>query len=144
MHFVNALAFLVWRFRLLGPFEHYQKKCVSVGLFGHHRSYGGAAVMFTSATLIYSVLFGQLCIWPGIGMVAGTFLNSFVKRRLSIKPGGSFPVIDQLDFFLGGVAGLAVCGIYLNHFIIMAGFSIALHISAEVFAYLTGMKDTWW
>jgi len=143
MHVVNAFAFLVWRFNLLGPLHAYNRP-VSERIFGSHRDYIGAGTMFASATLIYSFLFGYVCIWPGIGMVAGTYLNSIIKRRLKIKPGASLLVFDQLDFFIGGVAGLAVCGVYLDNFFLMAVVSFALHVAAEIFAYLTGMKKVWW
>jgi CDP-2,3-bis-(O-geranylgeranyl)-sn-glycerol synthase len=144
MHMVNALTFLVWRFKLLGEGLHAYDKPVSVKLFGKHREYIGMMVMFIAGVAAYSLILGNLCIWVGAGMVAGTYLNSFIKRRLKIKPGASLPVFDDLDFFIGGVAGLALCGVFLNNLLLMAALSFALHIIAELFAYATGMKEVWW
>ena len=36
-----------------------------------------------------------------VGASFGTIVNSFVKRKLNIKPGGNFFPFDQIDFILG-------------------------------------------
>jgi hypothetical protein len=37
----------------------------------------------------------------GLGAGIGDAVKSFFKRRIDIEPGESWPVFDQLDFFLG-------------------------------------------
>ena len=143
LHIVNDLVFLVMRFKLLGAL-HAHDRPISEKLFGANRTYLGAAVIITAATAMYSFLLGGLCILPGIGMATGTYLNSFIKRRMGIKDGGRLIVFDQLDFFIGGVAGLALCGVYLDNFLLMASLSMMLHIASNVFAYVVGIKEVWW
>ncbi len=36
----------------------------------------------------------------GFGTVLGDIIKSFIKRRLNILPGASFPIADQLDFVI--------------------------------------------
>ena len=36
----------------------------------------------------------------GFGAIFGDLLKSFIKRRLNIKPGASFPIVNQLDFVI--------------------------------------------
>ena len=143
MHIVNDLVFLVMRFRMLGAL-HTHDSLVSKKLFGTHRTYLGMAVIIVAAAAMYSFLLGEFCFWPGIGIAAGTYLNSFIKRRLKIKDGGRLPVFDQMDFFIGGVAGLALCGIYLDNFLLMAALSFMLHVFSNLCAYAVGIKDVWW
>jgi len=38
-----------------------------------------------------------------LGALTGDLIHSFVKRRLSLPPGASFPVADQLDFVVGAL-----------------------------------------
>lgn len=44
-----------------------------------------------------------MAIVVGAGVVAGDLVNSFVKRRLGISPGGGFFPWDQLDAVIGGM-----------------------------------------
>jgi CDP-2,3-bis-(O-geranylgeranyl)-sn-glycerol synthase len=44
----------------------------------------------------------------GLGTGVGDAIKSFFKRRIAIPPGASWPVFDQLDFFAGACAFLAV------------------------------------
>lgn len=39
----------------------------------------------------------------GFGALLGDTLKSFLKRRLGIAPGKSFPVLDQIDFVIGAL-----------------------------------------
>ena len=44
----------------------------------------------------------------GLGAGVGDAVKSFFKRRVAIPPGASWPVFDQLDFFFGSYALLAL------------------------------------
>ncbi len=60
----------------------------------------------------YPVLFSLLI---PLGALLGDLTGAFIKRRLSIQPGGLLPVVDQLDFVVGAVVfalPLALTGVF--------------------------------
>ena len=143
LHVANDLLFLVYKYRLLGPLHNYDR-IISKELLGPHKNWLGVGVVIACTTLLYFPILGKACLLPGIGLAIGICLNSFVKRRLGIKRGGRFPPFDQLDFFVGGVVGLALYGVFLNNFLLMAVLSAMLHFASNIAAYLVGMKKVWW
>lgn len=48
----------------------------------------------------YPLLFSLLI---PLGALLGDLTGAFIKRRLSIQPGGLLPVVDQIDFVVGAV-----------------------------------------
>ncbi len=48
----------------------------------------------------YPILFSILI---PLGALLGDLTGAFIKRRLSIAPGGLLPVVDQIDFVVGAV-----------------------------------------
>jgi CDP-2,3-bis-(O-geranylgeranyl)-sn-glycerol synthase len=48
----------------------------------------------------YPVLFSVL---TPLGALLGDLTGAFIKRRLSIAPGGLLPIVDQIDFVVGAV-----------------------------------------
>ena len=48
----------------------------------------------------YPVMFAVLI---PLGALLGDLTGAFIKRRLSIAPGGLLPVVDQIDFVVGAV-----------------------------------------
>ncbi|MFP4654441.1 MAG: CDP-2,3-bis-(O-geranylgeranyl)-sn-glycerol synthase [Methanohalobium sp.] len=96
---------------------------------------GAAAVIFS---LSFGSLLGDLCM-------------SFIKRRLKLKRGAPFPVIDQLDFVLGAwvLAYLVAPVWFVTHFtykiiIIVLILTPLLHVSTNVIGYLIGVKKEPW
>jgi CDP-2,3-bis-(O-geranylgeranyl)-sn-glycerol synthase len=60
----------------------------------------------------YPVLFSVLI---PLGALLGDLTGAFIKRRLSIQPGGLLPVVDQIDFVVGAVVfalPLALTGMF--------------------------------
>jgi|GEM_PF-3042865 len=143
LHAANDLVFVLMRFRLLGGL-HKKDSPVSKKLVGAHRTWLGLAVILFSVTAMYWILLGHLCIWPAIGMIMGVHASSALKRALGMQEGSALPPFDQLDFFLGGVAGLALCGFYLENFWLMLAITFALHLISNVTIYLAGLKEVWW
>jgi len=45
----------------------------------------------------------ELGVLLGIGAAIGSLANSFFKRRVGIKAGKSWPVLDQIDFVVGAL-----------------------------------------
>jgi CDP-2,3-bis-(O-geranylgeranyl)-sn-glycerol synthase len=48
----------------------------------------------------YPVLFSLLV---PLGALLGDLTGAFIKRRLSIAPGGLLPIVDQIDFVVGAL-----------------------------------------
>jgi CDP-2,3-bis-(O-geranylgeranyl)-sn-glycerol synthase len=60
----------------------------------------------------FPVLFSVLI---PLGALLGDLTGAFIKRRLSIQPGGLLPVVDQIDFVVGAVVfalPLALTGMF--------------------------------
>ena len=84
-------------------------------------------------------------IWLGLALGAGAILGdaaeSFIKRRLGIRPGENFLIADQIDWILGAV--LASSFFYSWSFstwlaaILMFGF---LHSLVNIIGYWFGLK----
>ena len=63
---------------------------------------------FENYPLLFSVLIP-------LGALLGDLTGAFIKRRLSIQPGGLLPVVDQIDFVVGAVVfalPLALTGLF--------------------------------
>jgi CDP-2,3-bis-(O-geranylgeranyl)-sn-glycerol synthase len=61
---------------------------------------------------IYPVLFSVLI---PLGALLGDLTGAFIKRRLSIQPGGLLPIVDQIDFVVGALVfalPLALTGVF--------------------------------
>ncbi|AEG17708.1 CDP-2,3-bis-(O-geranylgeranyl)-sn-glycerol synthase [Methanobacterium paludis] len=97
---------------------------------------------FISGNIIQGILLG-LCL--GGGALIGDACGSFIKRRINISSGRPAPILDQLDFVVGALilASLVVV-IPVDMIILILIISIFLHLGANIFAYLFGMKDVWY
>ncbi len=127
-------------------------------LFGDNKSIEGFISGVVAGTLIglayghymrsYEwVTYGFL---SGLGAMSGDLLNSFVKRRLSMKPGQPFIPFDQISFVIGASILIKASGIDLavNHELSFADFLTGLllagmlHPLTNYVAYLVGIKET--
>ena len=81
----------------------------------------------------------------GLGAVVGDVVGSFIKRRLSIKSGGSLLIMDQIGFMVFGLAFARIdCAFSWTYWIIMIPLSCVLHFAANAVGYTMGWKDVWW
>ena len=81
----------------------------------------------------------------GFGALLGDALGSFLKRRMGIGRGKPAPILDQLDFLI--VALILVSpfvNISLMFIVIAIVLTLIIHLIANTFAYLLGMKDVWY
>ncbi len=115
-------------------------------IFGKHKTIrgllGGLAVGVITAFLQNSLIVGGALT---IGALLGDLGGAFIKRRLAFLPGQPFPILDQLDFIVGAFLVVSVVSIPN----IGTVFSIILitpivHMVANTFAYLLGIKETPW
>jgi CDP-2,3-bis-(O-geranylgeranyl)-sn-glycerol synthase len=80
----------------------------------------------------------------GLGAGAGDAVKSFFKRRIDIEPGASWPVFDQLDFFLG--AYLFVSLVYAPPLLPALACLPVIFLGNLAFnaaGYRLGFKETW-
>jgi len=143
LHMTNDLVFLIMRWQLLWNL-HKKDSLVSKKLFGTHRTWLGMGVIFALNTIFYLLFTGRLLLLPGIGVVVGVHASSFIKRSLRIREGRALPGLDQLDFVIGGIAGLALSEIYLSNLYLMLAISFAVHLASNMAVYAIGMKEVWW
>ena len=101
------------------------------------------------SSLDYSSFF-ILAFCLAFGALTGDLIGSFVKRRVGVERGASFPVLDQLGFLIVAM-GFAYLfspdfGKLFTRSIILTGIIITplLHLSANVIAYKLGLKDVPW
>lgn len=87
------------------------------------------------------------------GAAFGDLIGSFLKRRLNIRSGAPFWIIDQLDFILiailfASIPALFIPEIYLAPDIFIVIFLLILtpsvSIIANTVAYIVGLKDVPW
>jgi CDP-2,3-bis-(O-geranylgeranyl)-sn-glycerol synthase len=80
-----------------------------------------------------------------LGALVGDAVGSFIKRRLGLSKGSPAPILDQLDFFIGAIifASLIV-PIPINYIITGAILTLVFHISANMIAYILGIKKVWY
>ena len=93
--------------------------------------------------LQYPFWIGALFGW---GCNFGDMFGSFVKRRLNIQSGGSFPIFDQLGYILFGLlwAWPAFKSMPWEFWVTLLVFAPLLHIATNVFAYSIKAKDVPW
>ena len=81
----------------------------------------------------------------GFGMILGDAVGSFIKRRVNIKSGKPFPILDQLDGFAGAL--LLVLPFYsLPYDIILTALVLALvlHFSIRLISYALKITEEPW
>lgn len=81
----------------------------------------------------------------GFGALVGDSVESFFKRRIGIKPGGCWPVFDQIDFVLGAVVFASIVIEFpLDILIAILVVSPILPVIANIIGYFLGIKKVWW
>lgn len=120
-------------------------------IFGSHKTVRGffagiiaGTIMGVAESLVDSnLLLGGFMI--ALGAVLGDLLGAFVKRRLKMKPGSPFPVVDQLDFVLGGlILGSLIFPMSWAAILLVVLVTPPIHLGTNFGAYLLGIKKTYW
>jgi CDP-diglyceride synthetase len=116
---------------------------VSVRWFGPRRAFDGLYfAIFCGGSVGFLVSNFYLGVFLGIGSWFGALGSSFLKRRLGIKPGGSAPVLDQLDFIMGATLfGFFVEATKIEYFLIIVCATLFIHRAMNILAYKVGLKD---
>ena len=120
-------------------------------IFGSHKTVRGFFAGIIAGSLLglaESPIDSRLAIAGfamGLGAVLGDLLGAFVKRRLSMEPGRAFPVVDQLDFVVGGlVLSYPFFPMSLVSVLIVVLVTPPIHLGTNLGAYLLGLKKTYW
>ncbi|MEK6919778.1 MAG: CDP-2,3-bis-(O-geranylgeranyl)-sn-glycerol synthase [Thermoproteota archaeon] len=120
-------------------------------IFGYHKTVRGffagviaGTIMGVAESLVDSnLLLGGFMI--ALGAVLGDLLGAFVKRRLNMKPGSPFPVLDQLDFVLCGlILGSLIFPMSWAAILLVVLVTPPIHLGTNFGAYLLGIKKTYW
>lgn len=81
----------------------------------------------------------------GFSAMVGDSAGSFIKRRVDLKPGGPFPVMDQVGFVIFSFLILSVFMTYPTVWIsLVIPTALVIHFVANMIAYKMGWKDVWW
>jgi len=90
----------------------------------------------------YSVLFSVL---TPLGALLGDLTGAFIKRRLSIAPGGLLPLVDQVDFVVGALVfslPLMLVGWELAVAVLL--ITPPIHLFTNFLAYKLKLKNNPW
>lgn len=101
---------------------------------------------FKSISLLnYSTKFIIFGVLAGLGAILGDLLKSFIKRRVGIKSGKSWPIFDQVDFIVGFFL-FTYWLVYPDLKIILTVFllTLILHPLTNLSAYFLKIKKVWW
>jgi len=115
-------------------------------ILGPRKTIRGFLAGIAVGTLI-GLIQGQLFLGflLSLGALVGDLLESFIKRRLDIVSGASFPIADQLDFVFGALLfSLPVFPIPIHIIFTIILITPPLHLTTNVVAYLLGIKKEPW
>ncbi|MGZ7043229.1 MAG: CDP-2,3-bis-(O-geranylgeranyl)-sn-glycerol synthase [Methanobacterium sp.] len=102
----------------------------------------GLAQGILSGNISQGILLG---FFLGLGALIGDACGSFIKRRMKIERGRPTPFLDQLDFVVGALIFASIVVILPFYMIILILIiSFILHLSANIIAYLLGIKKVWY
>jgi CDP-2,3-bis-(O-geranylgeranyl)-sn-glycerol synthase len=118
----------------------------------------GAGVLGMSVVLFFPDVFHDVnprsntinYIWylgflQGFSAMVGDSAGSFVKRRVDLKPGGPFPIMDQVGFVISSFLILAIFFTYPFAWVyLVIPAALVIHFIANMIAFQMGWKDVWW
>ena len=120
-------------------------------LFGSHKTFRGFFSGLLIGTLV-GIVQSNVPVFPppppillgfvlSLGGLTGDLIHSFVKRRLNLPPGASFPVADQMDFVIGALLfSLLIFPPLPEIALIILVVTPPIHLLTNYVAYRLGMK----
>lgn len=116
-------------------------------IFGAHKSFLNFPIIFFVGSVVgYFLSSIKLGLVYGLGFIIGTFLLSFIKRRLNLKPGDKAFLLDQTDYLWGTIISFYLFKIEINILVFFAAFliSIPAHIIGNKILFNLNIKDVPW
>lgn len=135
-------------------------------LFGSHKTWRGLIFATMAGEVIFLMQLGITAVFPnvrhitlfdyfsvptwtgfllGFGAIFGDLIKSFVKRRVSVKPGERWFPFDQIDYLLGGLIALSIVHpLTWPIWIMVLVGGLILHLVVNNIGYALGLKDTRW
>lgn len=113
---------------------------------GSHKTFRGTIVGILAGSIV-GALQGSILIGlaQGFGAILGDLLSSFLKRRLDIAPGESFPLLDQLDFIIVAVVlSQPFTGATLLQILIILVVTVPIHYIMNYLSWIAKIKDHPW
>lgn len=104
---------------------------------------GTIAGLAESSLFNYPIAFGFVV---SLGALMGDLTGAFLKRRLSIPPGGLLPVVDQIDFIMGAILFSLLLPMSLNWELYIAVLIVTppVHLLTNYAAYRLKLKSNPW
>ncbi|MBO3762823.1 MAG: CDP-2,3-bis-(O-geranylgeranyl)-sn-glycerol synthase [Thermoproteota archaeon] len=134
-------------FKGIYPIDLGKKFIDSEPIFGKNKTIGGFIGGGLTGFLI-GVLINRsiiLSVALSFGALTGDLIGAFIKRRLKIKPGQPFPLLDQYDFVFGALIfsyPISQLDIYAT---IAFLFTVPLiHLFTNVVGYIIKIKRVPW
>lgn len=124
---------------------------ISRALFGENKTWRGFVfVIFVNAFLMGLIGYAKLGAFLGLGYVLFELPNSFIKRRLGIKPGGKaikgkyfFMTIDRLDSAAGVVIFYhLIYPLHPQRLVLYILIGMLIHLSFSSTLYLLKVKKS--
>lgn len=129
-------------------------------MFGSHKTYRGLVMAVVLSVIIVliqkwigwnsivdysSVNVFLLGVLLGLGAMFGDLVKSYFKRKIGIKPGEPWYVIDQLDFPLGAMMFASfVAKFTMQEFFIIIVGSFGLTMIVNHIGYWLGVREVRW
>lgn len=80
-----------------------------------------------------------------LGAMMGDLVASFLKRRAGLERGASAPLLDQLDFLIGGFAAASFfVSLSVESVILLAIITPVIHYISNRIGHMLGAKEVPW
>ncbi|MCW4049830.1 MAG: CDP-2,3-bis-(O-geranylgeranyl)-sn-glycerol synthase [Candidatus Bathyarchaeota archaeon] len=115
-------------------------------LLGDHKTIKGTFYGILVG-IIVGVLQGNIVggSMQAVGAIAGDIIVSFLKRRIDLVPGESFPVGDQLDFIVFAVIlSYPFQNTSWGQIVTILLITLPIHYAVNYIAWLTKLKEHPW
>jgi len=116
-------------------------------IFGKHKTYINLPIILFSGMFVgYFFSTVYLGFLYALGMYIGSFILSFYKRRINVKPGSCAPFLDQSDYIVGTLLVFLIFKqpINLAVFAVATIITIPVHAFGNVVLYKLKLKNVPW
>jgi len=147
LYITNMSLLIYWNIR--GGSKKLQKidPIINGKYFGEHRTFLGLVLIIILISLIVLLQNRgiELATVFSIGFILGNLGSSFIKRRLNMKSGASFPFLDQWDFIIGPqIIYFIVYNQIFPDLLLILIITFAIHLSLNIIAFKLKLKENWW